>query len=80
MIEAYRSGYMRCLVDLVNVCNTTEVLGLKSGRRMRAFIESLMSALVGNPEAFDEWIKCGGNFTHMKHKVDISSEGEVKIK
>ena len=65
MIESYRSGYMRCLVDLVNVCNTTEVLGLRSGRRMRAFIESLMSALVGNPEAFDEWIRCGGNFTHL---------------
>ena len=80
MIEAYRSGYMSCLVDLVNVCNTTEVLGLKSGRRMRAFIESLMSALIGNPDAFDEWIKCGGNFPKMKHEVSISAEGEVKIK
>lgn len=79
-MESYRSGYMRCLVDLVNVCNTTEVLGLRSGRRMRAFIESLMSALIGNPDAFDEWIKCGGNFPKMKHEVSISPEGEVKIK
>lgn len=80
MIESYRGGYMRCLVDLVNVCNSTEVLAIRSGRRMRIFIESLMSALIGNPDAFDEWIKCGGNFTKMKHKVSINSEGEVKIK
>ena len=39
-----------------------------------------MSALIGNPDAFDEWIKCGGNFTKMKHNVNINSEGEVKIK
>ena len=80
MVESYRSGYTRCLVDLVNVCNSTEVLAIRSGRRMRAFIGSLMSALVANPEVFDEWIKYGGNFTNMKHKVNISPEGEVKIK
>lgn len=80
MIESYRSAYMRCLVDLVNICNSTEVLAIRSGRQMRTFIESLTSVLIANPEMFDEWIKCGGNFAYMNHKVSISPEGEVEIR
>lgn len=80
MIESYRSGYLKCMVDLVNVCGQTNVMSLKSGKKMRRFIESLLSAFVSNPDFLDEWIDYGGNPQHMGYTVALSPEGEVKIK
>lgn len=80
MIESYRSGYLKCMVDLVNVCRQTNVMSLKSGKKMRRFIESLLSAFVSNPDFLDEWIDYGGNPYYMSHTIALDSEGEVKIK
>lgn len=80
MIESYRSGYLKCMVDLVNACNDTSVLSLKSGKKVRRFIESLLSAFVSHPDFLDEWIDYGGNPQYMSYTIVLSPEGEVKIK
>lgn len=80
MIESYRSGYLKCMVDLVNACNDTSVLSLKSGKKMRRFIESLLSAFVSNPDFLDEWIDYSGNPKYMNYTIVLTPEGEVKIK
>ena len=80
MIESYRSGYLKCMVDLVNTRNDISVLSLKSGKKVRRFIESLLSAFVSHPDFLDEWIDYGGNPKYMSYTIVLSPEGEVEIK
>lgn len=80
MIESYRSGYLKCMVDLVNACGHTNIMSLRSGKQMRRFIESLLGAFVSNPDFLDEWIDYGGNPKYMNHTVALSPEGEVIVK
>lgn len=79
MTESDRSGYKKCLVDMINMLQMYTI-DLKSARQSARFIESLMMTLLVNADLFDEWIENAGNASWFDENLMIEKDGRVKVK